>query len=106
MTELSVLLIEGAAWTAQCLEHDIAAQGDTQEDAMLELHCVISAQKAIEETAGRVGLERIPRAPDFYWQKFREAGQPRLASPLPGVPSVELEPASFSFAALHHEQVA
>ena len=104
MTEaLSVLLIEGSAWTAQCLEHDIAAQGETQEEAMMELNCVLAAQKAIEEAAGRDGLERIPPAPDFYWKKYRESGEPKLASPLPGLPPVQMEPPRFNFASCHEQ---
>lgn len=68
---LNVLLMkDGGMWSAQCLEHNIAAQGDTTNDAIMELARTITGELALRADKGQEGLKDIPRAPDFYWQLF------------------------------------
>ena len=68
---LSVLLIKDhGVWAAQCLEHNIAAQGATTQEALLELSRTVAAEIALRAEKGMEGLAGIPRAPDLYWRMF------------------------------------
>ena len=80
---LNVLLLKDDAWTAQCLEHDIAAQGETIGKAILELTRTLAGELTIRVANGEAGLERVPPAPRFYWKMFHEAGEPMDASHRP-----------------------
>ena len=71
---LNVLLMkDGGVWTAQCLEHNIAAQGKTTDEAILELTRTIVGELALRAERGQEGLADIPRAPDAYWRLFGES---------------------------------
>ena len=68
---LSVLLVKDqGVWAAQCLEHNIAAQGATTQEALFELSRTVAGELALSAEAGHEGLAHIPRAPDFYWKMF------------------------------------
>jgi hypothetical protein len=72
---LSVLLIkdhdDGQWWIAQCLEHDIAAQAHTVEDAVYELGRMIAGRMI---AAADLGLGDafvgVPTAPSECWETF------------------------------------
>ena len=92
---LRILLVsDGGSWTAQCLEHDIAAQGKTIENALLEFQRTLVAEVCLCAARGEQGLESVPRAPQLYWTKYHEAGElvsrDRYA---PFVPDCDLPPA-------------
>lgn len=71
---LNVLLLkDGGAWSAQCLEHNIAAQGATTHEALSELARTIVGELALRHRKGVEGLADIPRAPDIYWRIFGES---------------------------------
>jgi hypothetical protein len=66
-----LLMTEGRAYVVQCLEHDIAAQGTSAQDAVdsflrsLAGECIAQA----EENNGYCGpenLKKLPPAPDAY----------------------------------------
>lgn len=82
---LRVLLLKSNdVWVAQCLEHDIAAQGRSIEAAKASFEHVFLGHVKLDESAGREPLANVPPAPDFYWERFRKAS--RLADPLTNVP--------------------
>ena len=71
---LNVLLMkDDDVWSAQCLEHNIAAQGETTNKALFELTRTIVGELALRAKRGQEHLSDIPRAPDFYWKAFGEA---------------------------------
>ena len=65
---LNVLLLKDDAWTAQCLEHDVAAQGETIREAIFELTRTLAGELTVRIANGEQGLESIPRAPHYYWK--------------------------------------
>jgi hypothetical protein len=67
-----VLLKEASAWVAQGLEYDIAAQGKTIRDAMRAFRQTLIGQIVIDVRHGRQPFANIPKAPDFYWEKYDE----------------------------------
>jgi hypothetical protein len=67
--KLTVLLLEeGPAWVAQCLEHDIAAQGASMKEALEHFQEVFNAQVAYDLANKREPLAGKKRAPDWYWR--------------------------------------
>jgi hypothetical protein len=77
-----LLLKEASAWVAQGLEYDIAAQGKTIRDAMKAFRRTVVGQMVIDMKHGREPLSAIPKAPDFYWQKYFEEAEPLTRQPL------------------------
>jgi len=79
---LHVLLTrDSEAWSAQCLEHDIAAQGATHREAVSELACTIVGELALRAARGVEGLSDIPRAPDYYWKQFADSDPLSMPAP-------------------------
>lgn len=75
MDQLDVLFIcDGGAWTAQCLQYDIAAQGETIKDARRAFEYALSVEAAYLAEQD-LTLDSLPAAPQCYWQKFQEALQ-------------------------------
>ena len=71
---LNVLLMkDSGVWTAQCPEHNIAAQGKTTNDAILELTRTIVGELALRAERGQEGLADVPRAPEAYWRLSGES---------------------------------
>ena len=60
-------------WVAQCLQYDIAAQGDTIAEAKVAFERTFCGQIAVDLAKGRQPLEGIPEAPRGYWDKFEGA---------------------------------
>ena len=91
---LRVLLVsDGGAWTAQCLEHDIAAQGKTIQDALVEFQRTLVAEVCLHASRGAQGLDSIPRAPHMYWKKYHEGELLDHRRHPPFVPDCPLPPA-------------
>ena len=89
MNELTVLLIKDAdAWTAQCLERDIAAQGQTVKAAIAEFSSMLAAEFAYASEKGYEPLTNVPAAPQYYWKMFEQAE--RLEAPT--TPPITLTP--------------
>ena len=70
---LRILLIRDSItkfWTAQCLEHDIAASGKSVQDAQKEFERVLYAELRFRKSRGENGLEKIKPAPLFYHKLY------------------------------------
>jgi hypothetical protein len=68
-----VLLLDGDRWVAQCLDFDIAAQGQSIKEAQESFERVFFGQIALDLEHGRSPLAGIERAPDEYWDLFKAA---------------------------------
>jgi len=76
MPKYNVLMIkEGDRWVAQCLEHDIAAQGKNMRDAAYELQKTFLSELAVCEELGYNFPGTISKAPDYYWKMFDCCGE-------------------------------
>ena len=73
---LRVLLIpEGRFWVAQCIDHDIAAQGLDMDGARRAFLKTLSAQILADLGAAREPLSSIQPAPDWYFQAYEQADE-------------------------------
>jgi hypothetical protein len=72
---ISVLIrCEGQGkWAAQCLEYDIAAQGDSIKQATEKLEQTFIGQICVDLYTGKDPLEGISPAPRTYWNEFEQA---------------------------------
>lgn len=71
---ISVLLLEdGDLWAAQCLEFDLGGQGATQEEAAAALSRHLLAQVTVDRMLGKEPLADILRAPERYWELYKQA---------------------------------
>ena len=88
MSKLSVLLInDGNGYTAQCLQYDIAAQGETIKEAQSAFEYAITAEVGYLSETQRT-LEDLPSAPKHFWDLFEEASLlAPISSPPMRVPS-------------------
>jgi hypothetical protein len=68
-----LLMPEGDFWVAQALEHDIAAQGRSEDGARQAFLKTLSAQAQLDIENGREPLQDIPPAPDWYFEAYQEA---------------------------------
>lgn len=83
--KLKVLFIEGeGAWSAQCLEHDIAAQAKTLDGLLYEIERVLVSQIALDEELGRTPFEGIGPAPEKFWKVY-ERSETEVQRPLSGL---------------------
>lgn len=62
-------------WIAQCLEFDIAAQGDTLAEVQLEFQRVLAARVLSAKDLGVDPFEGVPQAPAPFWHRYVE-GEP------------------------------
>lgn len=71
---LRILLFkEGAQWVAQCLEHDLAAQGPEIDDALDAFASILGAKIIADTNAGREPLIACKPAPDHYFALAQRA---------------------------------
>lgn len=98
MKTFNVLVIKehigdrGWAWSAQCLEHDIAAQGNTVEEALTVLAKTFIAEEMHMRGLGK-SVEDIPRAPEECWAVFENGAKLDSESTQPSLPEdVLIEP--------------
>ncbi len=61
------LVREGEIWAAQCLEYDIAAQGNDEQEALARFRLTMQGQIALNKRDGKEPLVDIPCAPIPYW---------------------------------------
>lgn len=88
---ISVLFTRGdKAWVAQCLEYDIAAQGDSISEAKKAFEATFIGTMVLNARRGRDLLDDVPAAPKLYWEQFNE-GQ-RLAERQPFYMPSEVAP--------------
>lgn len=79
---LSVLIRkeEDGMWFAQCLEHDIAAQGANLDELRLRIGRTIAGQIAVNLQHGEEPFANIPAAPPEFWEEFNKKAH-RLQAP-------------------------
>ncbi len=71
---LDVLVFkEGRLMVARCLQYDIAAQGETIDEALAAWEDVFTAQILVDKKAGREPLAGIGPAPQRYFDLFKKA---------------------------------
>ena len=73
MKKLHILFIgSDSGWVAQCLEHNIAAQGDSIEETKKAFEFALYAEAEYLESNNQT-LEDLPPAPDEYWNSYEES---------------------------------
>ena len=73
---LTVLFVENkisATWSAQCLEHDIAAQGKTLVEVDLEMRRMIVSHLEIGRLLGRKPFKGINKAPQIFFDLYAKS---------------------------------
>lgn len=83
MTPVSVRVVvfqEGDWVCAQCLEHDIAAQGKTLDDCLYELERLILGHIVICIDNGLDPLHDLKPAPRQFWEWFEHSKIPLTAT--------------------------
>ena len=87
MSQLNVLFIkEDNIWVAQCLQYDIAAQGQTIADTQRAFEYALAAEVSYLSKKGQ-SLDAIPAAPKFYWEMYTHAYKVDVpAEPSPRLP--------------------
>ncbi len=63
------------AWVAQCLEHDIATQAEKPADILRQLELALEAEVRFCAKYGGVPFERLPKAPQKYWDMWEKGIQ-------------------------------
>jgi hypothetical protein len=64
---------DDCGWYAQCLEFDIGAQGDSQDEAELAFFRTWHIQIAMDRAHGRKPFESLSGAPQKYWDMWGQA---------------------------------
>jgi hypothetical protein len=71
---INILVIpEFQVWVAHCLEFNVAAKGDSPDDAQDSLFQVLMAQISLDLIHRRRPLEHNRSAPEWYQQAFKHA---------------------------------
>jgi len=72
--DLRVLVLqEGDYWVAQCLEHDVAAQGKTPKQLAHALNSALVGHAAIAQLHREKFFENMSPAPKFYHELYDQA---------------------------------
>jgi hypothetical protein len=69
----AVLFQEADWWVAQCLEYDIATQAKTLQGLYYELERTLVGQIVASKEVGVVPFEKIPPAPQQFWEMFSKS---------------------------------
>lgn len=96
-----LVLREGDAYVAQCLEYDIAAQGKTIAEVKRAFERTFLGQMILDARKGKRPLEDIGPAPRYYWEKFEEAFRVEDREPSLSIPK-DVPPA-FMINEIHKE---
>ena len=73
---------EEGRWVAQCLDVDIAVQAKTEGDLPYELGLTLVGRILAADNLGIDPFDGLPRAPERYWDMFRDArSQPQTVLP-------------------------
>ncbi len=84
MSKLDILFMsDGVAWTAQCLQYDVAAQGKTIKEAQNDLEYALMAEVGYLAETDRT-LDDLQSAPKCFWEMYENAQelQPIARQPL------------------------
>src|SRR5689334_6392027 len=92
-----VLLREGDLYVAQCLEYDIAAQGETLDQVRLNFERALVGQICVDVHHDIKPLSKTPKAPAKYWKLWENAerlGDERpIYVPPPSADEADIPPA-------------
>ena len=81
--KLSVLLLrEGEAWVAQCLDYDIAAQGKTIAEAKDAFARTFAGQVFVDLNHNVEPLHGFSPAPQEYWEQFEKGERLKDRQPI------------------------
>lgn len=69
----AVIFQEAELWCAQCLEHDIAVQGDSVNDLVNNLGSALVSYVELALMEGREPFADIPKAPRLFFEMFEQA---------------------------------
>lgn len=64
---------EEGGWVAQCLEYDIAAQGQTIPDLQYELQRTLISHVVVSAELGREPFAGVGEAPRKFWKMYEDA---------------------------------
>lgn len=93
---LRVLFVKtGEVWAAQCIDYDIAAQGDSVREAKRAFEKAIIGQILFDVKRGLQPLSQFKPAPEGYRRKFEEAEQLADNAPLKLPQSISGIPPAF-----------
>jgi hypothetical protein len=71
LTKMRVVIFQdGDVWIAQCLEHDISAQGIDFQSAMRRLTATVAAESRHTQEGGGDEFAGIDPAPEFFHRMF------------------------------------
>jgi hypothetical protein len=87
-----LLLTEGSAWIAQCLQFDITAQGRSYRDALDRLQVLFWAEHYQALNEDRTPFSNLDKAPERYWVMFEKGAKIIVHLKLPPIPDESLEP--------------
>ena len=66
----AVLINEGGAWSAQCLQYDISAAGDTIEEAICQLQRSVVVLLAVCDEKKLPPFHGLAAAPEAFWKRW------------------------------------
>jgi hypothetical protein len=69
----AVAFQNGHLWVAQCLEYDIATQASSLPDLLYDLKRTLGAHMLIAREEKLAPFANIPRAPQRFWEMYRQA---------------------------------
>jgi len=81
----AIVYRDSGLYIAQCIEHDIAAQGEDIEDVMAKLDLTIEAEMAACEERGLVLKDCIAPAPAYFHGLWAKANVKLTSVELPAV---------------------
>lgn len=82
MPQLDIVVFQaGKAWGAQCLQHDIGAQGSTLLDVLYEMQRALVGHVAVCRQLNMKPFEGFAAAPQEYWDMWSDSVkvEPELA---------------------------
>jgi hypothetical protein len=82
-----LLFTESGRYIAQCLQFDIAAQGESSSAAIESLQTLFWAQYHFDQERQREPFSRLEKAPDDYWVAFEKAYKIEISLKLPPLPA-------------------
>jgi Fe-S-cluster formation regulator IscX/YfhJ len=68
-----ILMREGDSWVAQCLEHDLAAQGKTINETLKRWLCTACAHLDEDNKRGNEPFSGLDAAPAYYWTLWNDS---------------------------------
>jgi hypothetical protein len=68
-----LVLREGEFLVIQCLEYDVAAQGRSIDEVVIDVERAFLGQLVAYMEIGEDPYSKLGKAPEFYWEKWKKA---------------------------------